>query len=255
MILNRRIRPRLERKNRLKYNQDVLRLVFDFYGLIYINSFCGEGGYYINYANKARKITESAERITNKLYLNIREALEASVVSELRYVQGEVCTIPEDMNDEEWEACDRNIDFIEDLYMHGNSSHILKEMQNHFHLAQWCFDKLAWDEGYGGPLWGTATSYLLQHPVSFLQKTMWIDNVLDLQHNSGFILDKTDFYVLSLTLNEEEKEQFKNEQLKHYFDPTYLDYRAAADLPALCKMGSGLLKKIYMANVNFLPKK
>lgn len=76
------------------------------------------------------------------------------------------------------------------------------------------FSEYTWEESYGGTAWAQAALALDEsvNVKTYSDKVYWIDKVMDLQHNNGHILNKTEFRCVS-----------------DYMDGsygTYLDYRA-----------------------------
>lgn len=99
---------------------------------------------------------------------------------------------------------------------------------------------LPWaDDSYGGRLWAVATAWLirLKKCVKLIDKVFIIDRILDLQHNNGFILNKTNFVVLNPD---------------DYGRDCHLDIRAQATLDKLVSNSFLSIQKIYNANKNWI---
>lgn len=96
----------------------------------------------------------------------------------------------------------------------------------HADRAYTLFFKYNWSDSYGGKAWAKGAKALadLKNVKTLKDKVYWIDRVMDLQHNNGHILNKTDFNCLSHYVNG--------------FNGTYLDFRARCktifDLLDLC---------------------
>lgn len=217
------------------YEKDVFHLFYDFYALIYMDVFCGETGYNINHANKAKQITERMERKAEELYTYIYFNLLYSANSELEHAQRSMA-INDDFHSDEQDELRDNIPY----------NFISKGDNYSLRLMYRGFSELNWEPYYGGPKWAKATNYLINTPNTIKQKIQWIDEVLDLQHNTGFILNKTSLACLSS----------KRKDTACHSDKrlSALDFRAQASLEELVSRSSSTVKKLYIANKNLLPR-
>lgn len=89
----------------------------------------------------------------------------------------------------------------------------------HAAKASHLFRDYDWNDEYGGEAWAKAADALadLKNVKTLSDKVYWIDRVMDLHHNTGHILNKTEFSSL-------ENDSDTN---KHAYI-SFLDYRAEA---------------------------
>lgn len=61
-------------------------------------------------------------------------------------------------------------------------------------LARYAFQNLTWERNYGGDAWLWIAGVLLEHLIgdgeADMTRDAWVDHVLDLQHNTGSVLNK-----------------------------------------------------------------
>lgn len=89
----------------------------------------------------------------------------------------------------------------------------------HAKKASHLFRDYNWDDEFGGEAWANASDALadLKNVKTLSDKVYWIDRVMDLHHNNGHILNKTEFSSLENDTN-----------VDKYDCITFLDYRAKA---------------------------
>lgn len=90
----------------------------------------------------------------------------------------------------------------------------------HADKAYILYSNYIWSDNYGGMPWANAAKALseLKNVKTISDKVYWVDKVMDLHHNSGHILNKTEFRCLSLHV--------KENVFDGKFFGNYLDFRA-----------------------------
>jgi hypothetical protein len=168
-------------------------LFFDFYSIYDLYLRCG--GYreigYTNYPviinqRGFDKIEEKYNDVVNNMYSETYKALVYSIQSELRH-------FPYCCHSSMNHFCRINNVSKEDVKI------VKKDVEKNFCLAYTIFDKGIWDYNYGGKKWAKATKMLIESKNinTIHKKVWWCDRVLDLHHNTGHLLNKTDFNILS----------------------------------------------------------
>lgn len=89
----------------------------------------------------------------------------------------------------------------------------------HAEKASHLFRDYEWQPLYGGEAWAKASDALadLKNVKTLADKVYWIDRVMDLQHNNGHILNKTEFKSLENDSYTDNRDHI-----------SFLDYRAKA---------------------------
>ena len=241
---------------------------FDFYTLNLLKFFCVEKS--VNFGNREKRINELYSKVVNYLYSDIRKCLEYSVLREFRHFR--VFTFG---NDHSFSRHDFLLQISEDLHelnkiVHKIDANHLKYKkinldynENIYDEVKFCnfnfdlndvyygFDFFNWEKYYGGKLWAKAVAFLFEKPKTEKEKEFWVDRVLDLQHNSGFILDKTKYFRLSL------KRQFKTPNKKNKTKTIdALTYRRnCSNVTQLAQFCSHKVKKTCNINKGLLPEK
>jgi hypothetical protein len=107
------------------------------------------------------------------------------------------------------------------------------------------FNMNGWDADYGGKKWGKAVYWLIQlkKSSSLAEDCFIIDRIFDLQHNNGFVLNKTEFRIL-----ENRRMRFRKK------DMCPLTYRARAQVTDMLEHCSHRVRGLVIANSNYLPK-
>jgi len=224
---------------------------FDFYSLSLLRYFAGPET--LNYSNKARRVQDQYERIVDEFYLSVRHALEYSVFREFRHFTYYTECAGDNLNNRLKELSDNvsSIFFIEytpDAFVKRVKSKLELDMRSSLIDIKSSFDDYLWDCDYGGKLWGKAAAFLIENPRTHKAKELWVDRVLDLQHNTGHILNKTEFFQLSL------RNQFANPSGGRG-RRTALNYRRyAKTISELAHYSSPSVKKLVKANLNQFPK-
>jgi len=149
------------------------------------------------------KIRDKYEHYCDKLFTYIFKVLEANCYHEFGYIHNQE------------ECYNDGIDYNE-IVMHiplhlrkkickvkFSSKETLKKNFSYTDIETlFKIDEL-WESEYGGPLWGDGAEFLASaHKCKTIHdKFIWIDKVLDLYHNTGHILNKSIFNVLSFNDN------------------------------------------------------
>lgn len=229
-------------------------LFFDFYSMSLLNYFAGDTS--LNHEGKVRRIRDTYEKKVDELYEDIRRSLTYSVIREFRHfiengphmpphiklaktIYGEYrkgfvkAYLNKEVKGEKLDTSDTRILSIVDGFMMGG-----------------------WDSGYGGPLWGIAAKFLLEKPRTTTKKELWVDRVLDLQHNNGHILNKTNFAQLERHAFPRIYSYDSNKRIKAINNAyNALDYRRyAKTLSDLTVYASPRITRLVTANLNFIPE-
>lgn len=210
---------------------------FDFYSLNLLNYFAGENS--LNFENRRKRINKEYENVVENFYKDILIALAYSVQREFRHYNTQA-------NGREKELiklsakCKKGLPLLEkQLQEHDLSiipdKEILRKILRGFESGNWC-------SSYGGKPWAEGARFLVNLPKTFDEKVIWIDRVLDLQHNNGHMLNKTKFRSLS--------------EYNYCFKSNPLDYRKKAKtFSSLLQFSSLKVKSLGMASKNFIPEK
>ena len=181
-------------------------------------------------APKEKKIDETFSTTVSMIKKLVIESLEDSVRSEIRHFQ---------------DCFDHNL-FKEKIKLSlnvGQSSNLEK-----IRLA-FSYHKY-WDRQYGGKRWAEATKYLisLKNSKNIKDDIYFIDRIFDLQHNTGFILNKTNFTHLEDRAFRLKKTPGANPKSSI----NALNFRFRASLEDLIDNSSITTKKLYFANKNYI---
>lgn len=231
--------------NKLKYNQ-TLKLFFDFYVIneIWFKTIGLEQfGYTLTKIipyNKEKKIDEIFNLKISEMKERIINCLEISVRGEIRHFnqQGPIGT--------------HFYLNLADKYIIQAKNLIEKYGGN---KSKWPLDKIyegfyikGWNSDFGGKRWAKGTKLLIQlkNSKNVKDDIFLIDRIFDLQHNTGFILNKTYFKYLDYYFPENVKKENKIRCLNP------LNFRFKAKIEDMAKLTSSEVYKIYMANKNYL---
>ena len=204
----------------------VVKMFYDFYAIDYVYHYIVNGNKIINRC-KYDKIVSTRENIVLEFAKMIEKELEYSVRREAAYCFPSDLFTPQEYYDDEknrykiwWgsEAIDASVyvNFMT-CYSLTNKDMCKKKMTyEHVDLSllvsAFAFDEKntsydcdMWESCYGGELWANATRLLIELKKLLKLNNVYdklaltIDAILDLQHNNGFIMNKTGFGVLSGT--------------------------------------------------------
>jgi len=189
---------------------------FDFYSIIelYLRTGgfrdIGYPGYSVFVTQRAEdKIRQAYERIVDSFYARIYTALVESVRSELHHYPGSTL----DSKEKQIKEMGINVSQAKKRPgMYPENAHIL------FTLPRWV-------SGYGGKKWAGGTALLIEAKKvkTHAEKVYWVDRVLDLYHNCGHMINKTEYRTLSsLSI------LWKSKTANRTFYSTPLDFRAKA---------------------------
>lgn len=215
---------RIRRKNHFNDSRVLEKLIFDFYVLESLSYFAGKNS--LNFSDKSRAIENQLEIVVEKLYINAREALEKSIYKEYKHSFG-------------WYSGNKT---RQKIFSSSSTRKLKKAFIVFSDYKKWC------DE-YGGKLWANAAELALQYPQSTKDKVLWLDRLFDMQHNTGHLLNKTDFKVL------ERKRAAFGKVLNQKPNPIkMLNFRYKANLKQLSCFSSKKVKGLLFANKNRIPK-
>jgi hypothetical protein len=171
----------------------------------------------ITHANRADRISLEFNNAVENMYSKVRAVLAKSVSGEFRH------------------TADR---FIYNGKKDFNAQKVCKNKD--FYTMSKVFNRdECWDGDYGGTLWGKAAEILLENPTTTQQKMFWIDRVFDMQHNNGFILNKSCFRNL-------EDEAISGLTNEYPFNYSPLDIRAEGKILHWLDLVSFKIKKLII---------
>lgn len=245
----------------------ITKRFFDFYSLSLLRYYAGENS--LNHAGKANRIENRFANLTDSFYKEIRQALQYSVVREFRHfhdsVHGDFLKSDSDKYNlskkiyKKTEKSKRN-DYLENICFFNSFFN-----KQNFLIIYDGFKNHHWHAEYGGLLWAQATAFILQNPRNIKEKELWIDRVLDLQHNNGNLLDKTYFSVLSSYFQEFGLLRGKDARNRRLTDFMFienatslcpLDYRSKApSISSLTLFASNTAKNLVKSNLNLIPER
>lgn len=174
---------------------------FDFYAMYELYMRVGgfrEEGYpgYDVFVNEPiyRRIVDKYEQVVDDFYKEIFEALELSVAGEIDHFPQRCpeCKAPNEPQ------------FYDKLCRKAGITR--KQIQDckddvvtYAEVVYALFSVPKWSAQYGGKKWAKAAMLLIESKSLKTRhdKVMWCDRVLDLHHNTGHLLNKTDFAPLS----------------------------------------------------------
>jgi len=242
---------------KLTKKQQLITEFFDFYSINELYLRCGgfrDIGYkgYSTFvsARAEEKIKAAYEQVVNNFYKKVYDALVASVKSELRHFRRYAFSPV------------GYADGVSGLYRFFKDTHgltkekidiVRKNPDLYPETAHLLFNGIKWNEDYGGESWAKGTQALIDSQMvkTTEDKVLWIDKVMDLQHNNGHMLDKTDFCALSedainLDVN-------LDDDLEDSVDTTPLDVRAnARNIMVFIPLNSPRVAKLVIPQKNKL---
>lgn len=236
---------------------------FDFYLANLVYDFSTQD-HVIYFSNKLNRIRETKEQIVERFYNQVRVNLHYAVLREFRHAPfnyNAYTTQSSDIKKHKILTYRNHLDKIErhvnKLERNNNYdwrtrfriptdveiNKIIKLPINLKDVYDVFDDQDNWDREYGGKLWAKGTFFLLNLPKTDKDKIIWIDRVLDLYHNSGPLLNKTQF-----------KNLFKPKQCGIGRNKrNALNYRRYANADQLARYASKRVSNIFNANRRCLP--
>jgi hypothetical protein len=186
--------------------KEIRHLFWEFYARNHLWFYLGSGAEECGYKplqilpSRVRGLIDFNFELTAEKFLTkVKDALEFSIRSEMKYVIGSKM--------EYWffDAINDDVDTPSKLkryyfnYLKDNK--IDKNRSPKKASIEWgriAFNWGGWNDSYCGPAWIEACDIFLQAGnLKFLKdKVIWIDKCLDLYHNNGRLLNKTSFTVL-----------------------------------------------------------
>lgn len=195
----------------------VRHLFWEFYALNHLWFRLGNGAETYGYQpikivneNLRNKINFRFEEVTDKFYALIKDALERSIRSEMKYIFGAkydtfydaISSNPLEETDyydmqEECKAASKDLT----KFVRKHKPEMDRGCPARYAPISWAqigFRWKGWNESYCGESWANGCEvYLETDKISHLtEKISWIDRALDLYHNNGFLLNKTEFSAL-----------------------------------------------------------
>ena len=202
----------------------VIRSFFDFYAInelyLYAGGFRNIG--YENYSkfvshNIEERLKYKYEEVVENFYEDILKALASSIHCELRHFPSKCCY--------DYEFTYENI-INKTRFSKREIKRALKcrviDVQKYAEVIHAIFYIPRWYYNYGGKKWAKAAKLMIDSKSlkTLASKVYWIDQVLDLYHNTGHLLNKTKFEVLS-----SDKLKFNNISLRGWTYMTPLNIR------------------------------
>jgi len=174
-----KVYPRKRRMTRTRIRENF----WDFYALELLRA--KSKGSYLQHQRMGNLLKE----VTVSLLREQIMALEASIRGEIRYFI-RACRSPKQSSNGCWVS-----DFLVDVYKKYSPLTI------DLATIEAIFKKKIWSSEYGGRNWARATRTLIEAKQAFKDDDLrsmiyYVDRIFDLQHNNGFILNKTNFRVL-----------------------------------------------------------
>lgn len=247
---------RVKYKSQLR-SDSLLRLFFDFYVMNEV-WFRTVGAAHYGYPvtkilphRKEKVIHETFIKRVENLKTQIVSALEASVRKEINHWIYSVREYFGEKRDEKGDGVPHTSHYYVACKRFGLSyqpkASKLKRLP--LETIREMYFTRCWCEDYGGSKWGEATELLIQLKASKTVKddVYLIDRILDMQHNTGFILNKTVF----ATLDDKARARRKNKNGKTY-PVKPLTFRFSATLPEMVPNCGKEVQNIYTANLRYV---
>ena len=254
--------------SRVRYTSQIrdislLQLFFDFYVLNEV-WFRTQGAVHYGYpltkvlpARKEQAIDETFRQKVAVLKEQVIAALEASVRREIRHWSDEVRTwVGGEQDDDEGYGYQCDVIAGTSFYDRANKRFGLKRYAAGSTLAKLPLTTIrelyfvkCWCSSYGGPKWGQATDLLikLKEAKTFKDEIFLLDRIFDLQHNTGFVLNKTNFAIL-------DDRSYTRRRAKNgrSYAVKPLNFRFLARVDEMVEFCSYYVKGLYFANKNYL---
>lgn len=184
--------------------------------------------------NKERIINETFENTVKILKEKLIKAFEATIRGELRHFENECFNCIDHTRNSRKK--------VEQFVARNGKNHSRWNLNQ----IKEAYMTLRWEDSYGGKKWGVGTDYLikLKASTSIKDDVFYIDRIFDLQHNTGFILNKTIFRVLENYIDIKIKNRTISSKL--------LNVRFRASVEEMLDCCSFFVKKIFIANKNYI---
>lgn len=229
----------------MKQVNPIVKDFYDFYSIVELYNRSGGfrdnpkyRGYPVFVSWRAEeKIKNTYEEIVNKFYADVHGALNRSIKSELRHFP-EMTFIDFD-NSEKYRTLKAYRQAVIG-YPWKFVNRVKKNPSYNPRVVKAIFLNIKWDDAYGGKKWAKGAQLLIdaESIKTLSDKVYWIDRVLDLYHNSGHMIDKTQFRVLSH---------------REYRKPTHLNLRKRSrDIFAFLPYNSTRVKKLVIPQKRIL---
>ena len=184
------------------------------------------------------------EMLYDKIFLILRDTLYQMVLGELRHCKDKTYNHNfEVKNFESYLGISRSSVYNDAFKFSPESLKIIEKI----------FSEMSWKEGYGGESWAKITRVLREPFLEKVNKQVWIEKVLYLQHNGGIAFNKGDaitcYYSKQLTIalldlgrNGNFLKDFKEKVLivKKEYEEVYGKFLKIR----LCKFLKGLIEKL-----------
>lgn len=162
-------------------------------------------------------IKEKFTQVVDKFFIDIFKALNESIASELRHFPRRC----DGIGSVKYSTGNIYKDFYSVTgYKKERILQVKKDPSRDPFLVWNLFYHPIWEVNYGGEKWTTAANLLqdFKKAKNYHSKVHWCDQVLHLQHNTGHVLNKTNYLALSI----------RNIPKDEYDYETALDLRARA---------------------------
>jgi len=188
---------------RLTDKQKLITEFFDFYSINELYLRCGgfrdigykEYSVFVS-ARAEEKIKAAYEEIVNGFYAKVYAALVKSVTSELKHFNSNAYS-PVGYS---FGAYGLYKFYKEKYGLTDEAITLARKLPDVYpEIAHLLFDGVKWSSDYGGKKWAKGTQALIDSKdiKTTEDKLFWTDQVLDLYHNNGHMLNKTMFKALS----------------------------------------------------------
>jgi len=253
----------------LKYPKRLASLFFDFYVMneVWFRTIgLATYGYAVtNFLPHAKEtaIDKTFNRVLAEVKAEVIDALEYSVRREIRHFTDRHAGVVDNCRD--WGAAEATED--EELEYEANSKKYAKykaefrRRGGHDEVDLGTIENMFkdpaidWEDSYGGECWAEGTAFLikLKESKTIKDDIFLLDRIFDLQHNNGFILNKTGFKVIcaewSGGATSRKTWSWFHDDFKY---TTMLDYRVYSNTKGLAKHASSSVRNLFTANRNYL---
>lgn len=226
----------------------VYELFFDFYAITTVKGYIDAARTILS-SYKEERLSFMAERVVDEIYEFVKDALTYSVYSEASYLFRRYRT------SKGMEAFDCGPATL-NKWTKSKGVYRKRSWEVSLGIIYEGFQTTFWELDYGGTSWAEGTKFLLDLPKTYSEKIIWVDRVFDLQHNTGHMLNKTVFHVISEDTYSYPK--FLHEEVPR--DEADMDYDSPLDYKAVHPVGhllcyvSDKVYRICKSNLHHLPQ-